>query len=191
MLAAGDVDAARVAADELSQIAREVGAPLLVAMGARAEGAVLLAERNPRAGLAALRRAFMAWQSLDAPYEAARVRVLIGLACRALGDEETAVMELDAARDVFRELGATAELARVDVLTEKAVRSSGGLTARELEVLRLVATGKTNRAIAADLVISEKTVARYLSNIFTKLGLSSRALATAHAYEHDLLSSRT
>ena len=122
------------------------------------------------------------------PYEAARVRVLIGLACRQLGDQDSAEMELDAARSVFQELGAVPDLARAQELSWKAAaKPAGGLTARELEVLRLVATGKTNRSIAADLFLSEKTVARHVSNIFSKLGLSSRAAATAYAYEHDLV----
>jgi DNA-binding CsgD family transcriptional regulator len=187
-LATGAIDDARRAADELSGIARDVGAPLLVAMAARAEGAVLLAEGDARTGLDALRRAWTSWHALDAPYEAARTRLLIGVACRALGDDDAAGMELDAAREVFRQLGAAPDLARLEAIAGKVAGPSGGLTARELEVLRLVAAGKTNRAIAADLVISEKTVARHLSNIFTKLGLSSRAAATAYAYEHDLVS---
>ena len=132
-----------------------------------------LAEGDARAALAALRRAWAAWQELDAPHEAARARVLIGLACRALGDEDGAAMELDAARWAFDELGAAPDVARIDALVaDRAPReAAGGLTARELEVLRLVAAGKTNRAIAADLVLSEKTVARHVSNIFAKLGV--------------------
>ena len=140
--------------------------------------------------LVSLRPRLAGWQALDAPYEAARVRVLIGIACRELGDEDAAALELDAAAAVFRQLGAAPDLARVEA------RPPGGGSigrrphcARGLEVLRLVAAGKTNRAIAAELVISEKTVARHVSNIFAKLGLSSRAAATAYAYEHDLLSS--
>ena len=121
------------------------------------------------------------------PYEAARTRVLIGLACRALGDEESAEMELDAADWIFGRLGAVPDRARAQSLSGKAAKPAGGLTARELEVLRHVAAGKTNRVIAADLFLSEKTVARHVSNIFTKLGLSSRAAATAYAYEHDLV----
>ncbi len=187
-LAAGNIEAARAAADELSEIADISGAPLLRAMAGRAEGAVRLAQGDARAALSALRSAWTAWQDLDAPYESARVRVLIGLACRGLGDDDTAEMELDVARRVFRELGARPDLARVEALAGKtAVRAAGGLTAREVEVLRLVATGRTNRSIAVELVISEKTVARHVSNIFTKLGLSSRSAATAYAYEHDLL----
>jgi len=189
MLAAGSTAAARRAADEMTRIADEVGAPLLTAMAARADGAVFLAEGNARAALAALRASWTAWHELDAPYEAARTRVLVGLACRALGDTESAAMELDAARDAFETLGALPDLRRLTALEEGVAPTVGGLTARELEVLRLVAAGKTNRAVAADLVISEKTVARHLSNIFDKLGVSSRAAATAYAYEHDLIAS--
>ena len=188
MFAAGDARAARAAADELSEIADDLDAPLLRALAAHAQGAVLLLEGDARAALGALRHAWAAWQELEVPYEAARVRVLIGLACRQLGDEDTALMELDAARWVFEQLGAAPDLARAQTLSRKArAKPPGGLTARELEVLRLVATGKTNRSIAADLFLSEKTVARHVSNIFTKLGLSSRAAATAYAYEHDLV----
>jgi DNA-binding CsgD family transcriptional regulator len=188
MLGAGDVQAARAAADELAEIAVELEAPLLHAVSAHATGAVHLAEGDARAGLAALRQAWAAWQELEAPYEAARVRVLIGLACRELGDEDSAQMEIDAARWVFRQLGAGPDLVRVEALTRKgAVTAASGLTRREVEVLRLVAAGKTNRAIAADLFLSEKTVARHVSNIFTKLDLSSRAAVTAYAFAHDLV----
>jgi len=187
-LAAGDVDAARAAADELAKIAADLGAPVLNAISAHARGAVLVSEGDARGALDVLRRAWTAWQELEAPYEAARVRVLIGLACRDLGDEDTGAMELDAARRTFQQLGAGPDLERVEELSRKsAPKAAGGLTAREVEVLRLVAAGKTNRAIAEKLVISEKTVARHVSNIFTKLGLSSRSAATAYAYEHDLV----
>lgn len=187
MLAVNDVQAARAAADELSEIAADLGAPSLRAVSAHATGAVLLAEGDARAALDALRRAWTAWRELEAPYEAARVRVLVGFACRAQGDEDTAKMELDAARQVFQQLGAAPDLARVKALSRTAApRAAGGLTAREVQVLRLVAAGKTNRAIAHELAISEKTVARHVSNIFTKLGLSTRAAATAYAYRHGL-----
>ncbi len=187
-IAAGDVQAARGASDELSQIASDVDAPLLYATSAHAQGAVLLAEGDPRAALEPLRRAWSTWQQLEAPYEAARVRVLVGIAYRKLGDDDTAEMELDAARWAFHRLGAMPDLTRVEELIRKAKPGpSGGLTAREVEVLGLVAAGKTNRSIADDLVISEKTVARHLSNIFTKIGVSSRAGATAYAYEHELV----
>jgi DNA-binding NarL/FixJ family response regulator len=188
MLAAGDVAAARGAADELAGIAEALDVPLLHAISASATGAVLLAEGEPRSALTALRRAWSSWQELEAPHEAAQTRVLIGLACRALGDEDTAEMELDAARWAFAQLGAAPDLARVDALSHRATkRDVGGLTVREVEVLRLLAAGKTNRAISSDLFLSEKTVARHVSNIFAKLNLSSRAAATAYAYEHGLV----
>ncbi len=184
MLAAKDVGAASGAAVELAQIAGELNAPFLHAVATHAAGAVLLAEGDIQAALARLRFAYAAWRELDAPYYAARVRVLIGVACRELGDGDSAEMELEAARRVFEELGAAPGLERVRELTRS---SAGGLTARELEVLALVASGKTNRAVATELFLSEKTVARHVSNIFTKLGLSSRSAATAYAYEHGLI----
>jgi DNA-binding NarL/FixJ family response regulator len=148
----------------------------------------MLAEGDARNALGALRGAWQTWRELEVPYEAARVRVLIGLGCRALGDEEGAALELDAARRVFAQLGAAPDLTRTAALArEKIDAASSGLSARELQVLRLVATGKTNRAIAADLLLAEKTVDRHVTNIFTKLGVSSRAAATAFAYEHRLL----
>jgi DNA-binding CsgD family transcriptional regulator len=188
LLASDDVEAARTAVDELSGIASELDAPMLRAAAAHAEGAVLLAEGDASPALSRLRDSAAAWQGLDAPCEAARVRVLIGLACRALGDGDTAEMEIRTAAQAFEELGAVPDLAHARALSsEGAVRREDGLTPRELEVLRLVATGKTNRAIADALFISDKTVARHVSNIFTKLGLSSRSAATAYAYEHELV----
>jgi DNA-binding CsgD family transcriptional regulator len=188
ILAAGDVRAGHAATDELAQLADDLASPLLGAVAAHAQGAVLLGEGDARAALQALRHGWTAWQDLEVPYEAARVRVLIGLACRQLGDQDSAEMELDAARWVFRQLDAAPDLARVEALTRKpAARAAGGLTARELQVLRLVAAGQTNRSIAADLFLSERTVERHVSNILTKLGVSSRAAATAHAYQHQLI----
>jgi DNA-binding NarL/FixJ family response regulator len=187
-LAGGDVAAARAAADELSSIAAEWNTPLLYARSSDATGSVLLAEGNARAALVALRRSAAGWRDLDAPYEGARTRVVMALACRALGDEGSAEMELDAALSVFQQLGATPDLVRVEELASiMARRAAGGLTPREVEVLALLATGKTNRAIASELVISEKTVAAHVSSVFTKLGLSSRSAATAYAYEHHLV----
>ena len=187
VLAGGEVGAARAAADELSIIAAEMNAPFLSALAEGCAGAVLLAEGDARGALGELRQAWSGWRKLDAPYEAARIRVWIGLAFRALGDDDGADMELDAARSALQQLDAAPELARVEALTGKLPKgTAGALTAREVEVLALVATGKTNRAIADDLFISEKTVARHVSNIFIKLGLSSRSAATAYAYEHEL-----
>lgn len=188
MLAANDVLAARAGADELAAIAAALEAPFLRALAGRATGAVLLAEGSARAALAALHRASAAWDEVEAPYEAARTRVLIALACRQLGDGDSADMELEAARQVFRQLGAAPDLAYADGLSRTPVaKTVAGLSAREVEVLRFLATGRTNRAIADELCISEKTVARHVSNIFNKLGLSNRAAATAYAYEHHLV----
>jgi DNA-binding CsgD family transcriptional regulator len=186
-LAAGHVKEARGAADELATISGRFGMPALDGEAARADGLVRLAEGDPGGALPALRQALVAWRELAAPYEAARVRTLIGRACLELGDEETAQIELEAARKAFAELGARPDLAHVDALVGRTPTGPGGLTPREVEVLRLVAAGRTNRGIAADLVISERTVARHLSNIFTKLGLTNRAAATAYAYEHELV----
>jgi DNA-binding CsgD family transcriptional regulator/tetratricopeptide (TPR) repeat protein len=192
-LATGDATAARTAADELSEIAAGFGAPMLGAVAARADGHVLLAEGDAKAALDELRGAWRVWQQIEAPYEAARTRVLIGLACRQLGDRDSADMELDAARWMFRQLGAGPDLSDVENLLRPApvAAAAGGLTAREVEVLRLVAAGKTNRSIAGDLFLSEKTVARHVANIFGKLGVSTRSAATAYAYEHDLVEPHT
>lgn len=188
MLAVGDVQAARAAADELEEIAAELNAPFLHAVAAHAQGAVSLAEGDARAALAELRRASAAWQELEAPYEAARARVLTGHACRELGDEDTADMEMDAARWTFQQLAAAPDLARLEERARKRGRAAaGGLTERELQVLRLVATGMTNQAIATELFISQKTVARHVSNIFGKLRLPNRAAATAYAHQRDLV----
>jgi DNA-binding CsgD family transcriptional regulator len=186
-LASSDVAAARAAADELATIAGTFDAPMLRAIAAHANGAVRLEEGDPRGALVDLRNAASGWQELGAPYESARVRVLIALACRALGDRDSADLEMEAARAAFERLGAAPALATIATLSTPSTKASGGLTAREIEVLRLVASGKTNRAIAHVLVLSEKTVARHVSNIFTKLDISSRAAATAYAYEHGLV----
>jgi DNA-binding NarL/FixJ family response regulator len=189
MLAAGDPEAARSGSEELSRIAADVKAPYLRALSEQANGAVALAGADARGALASLREAASAWRDLEAPYEAARARVLIGLACRDLQDQDSAQIELEGARKTFAELGAEPDLASVERLlpTAASPAAAGGLTSREVEVLRLVAAGKSNRGIASELVISEKTVARHISNIFTKLGLSSRAGATAYAYQHGLV----
>jgi DNA-binding CsgD family transcriptional regulator len=188
LLAVGEVQGARDAAGELTEIAERYDTLALRAVADHARGAVLLDEGEARAAVVALRGAWQAWQELEAPYEAARVRVLVGLGCRALGDEEAAAMELEAARSVLAQLGAAPDLTRLDALTHReAAWKAHGLTERELQVLRLVATGATNHAIAGQLFVAEKTVDRRVSNIFTKLGVSSRAAATAYAYQHRLL----
>ena len=184
MLATGDVEAARDACGELAELSKGVARGMVDALVAHAEGAVSLAEGDARSALVALRRAGRAWRELEAPYEAARVRELVGLACRALGDNDTAALEREAARAAFERLGAATDLARLDAVAPNGNR---GLTPRELQVLRLVAAGHTNKAIAAELVLSERTVDRHVSNTFAKFGVSSRAAATAYAYEHRLV----
>jgi ATP/maltotriose-dependent transcriptional regulator MalT len=188
MLAVGDLTAAHAAAAELAELAALYQTLAVRAMADHARGAVLLAEDDASGAVGALLRAWHAWRELEAPYEAARVRVRLGLARGALGDDEAAANEFAAARAVFSQLGATADLRRLDALAPPPTSAAPhGLTARELEVLRLLATGRTNTAIAADLVLAAKTVDRHVSNIFNKLGVSSRAAATAFAYEHHLV----
>ena len=188
MLAAGDLRAARDAAGELTEIAAAYPTPALAAMADQARGAVLLADGDSQAALVTLRGAWQVWRELGAPYEAARVRVLVGGACRALGDEEAAAMELDAARTVFLQLGAAPDQTRLEALANRdAASKAHGLTPRELQVLRLLATGTTNHAIAGELFLAEKTVDRHVSSILTKLGVPSRSAATAYAYKHQLV----
>ena len=184
-LEANDVETARAAANELDGIAAHHATPYLNALAGEASGAVLLAEGDPRASLARLRAAHRSWRELEAPHPAARVRLLIGIACRELGDGASAELEFEAARGTLEKLGAAPDLERLARLVGSL--SPGGLSPRESEVLTHVAAGKTNRAIATELFISDKTVARHVSNIFTKLGLSSRAEATAYAYKHGLV----
>jgi ATP/maltotriose-dependent transcriptional regulator MalT len=186
-VATGDLERARWARDQLSRLAVELAAPMLGAAAGRADGTVRLAEGDAAGALAALGEARQRALELDLRYDAARIRTTIAMACRALGDRDHADFELDAAIAIFDELGAHVDVARARSLRRTAPEQSGGLSKRECEVLRLVASGETNREIAADLHISEHTVARHLQNMFTKLGLSSRAAATAYAYEHGLI----
>jgi DNA-binding CsgD family transcriptional regulator len=192
LLASGDIEAAGRAAAELQSIAATLGMPWVRAMADAATGSVCLAEARAHEAVALLRNASTIWRELDAPYEVARASVLLGRACRALGDADGARMEWTAAARVFRAFDAAPALAEVESLMSEpapANRPPGGaLTAREVEVLRLIARGSTNRTIAGRLEISEKTVARHVSNILTKLDLSSRAAATAYAFTHGLMS---
>lgn len=187
MVAAGDLVSARAGSDELMSIAATLSAPYLHALAATTEGAVLVAEGNARAALPMLRDAGARWRALDAPYEAAQARVIVALACRDLEDPDGARMELDGARESFEALGAAPDLRRLSALTTGTGVALGPLTARELQVLRLLATGKTNRAIGQELGLAEKTAARHVSNIFTKIDVPSRSAATAYAYEHGLV----
>jgi DNA-binding CsgD family transcriptional regulator len=180
----GDAAAALEAAHELETIASELRMPLLHAMAATAVGRAQLATADVRAALTTLRTAWRAWNELEIPYEAARVRILIADACAALGDDDGQQMERDAARAIFEQLGAAPD---PGPLSREASLPTNGLTGRELEVVLLLATGATNRAIARELRISEKTVATHVGHMFTKLGVESRAALTAYAYEHGLV----
>jgi DNA-binding NarL/FixJ family response regulator len=184
VLASGDASTARTAAEELRTLATVLGSAYLRAIAARSAGAVLLAENNPKAALVELRSASNDLHALGVPYDVARTRLLLAAACEAVGDRDAAEMESSAGHSILDSLGATAP-------TGPARRSPGsnpdGLTPRELEVLVLLARGKTNRAIAQDLFISEKTVASHVSHIFTKLVVTSRSAATAYAYDHHLV----
>jgi ATP/maltotriose-dependent transcriptional regulator MalT len=192
MIDGSDLQTARAAADELAAMATRCDARYLRALTMHARGSVLLAEGDASAALKSLRQAWMDWQAIDAPWEAARVRVLLGLTCRALGDEGTAQLEFDAAHCVFERLGAAPDVARVNGLrTPSAASHDRTLTSRERQILALIATGVTNRAIADALTISDRTVERHVSNILTKLDLPSRSAATAYAYQRGLVRQRT
>jgi DNA-binding CsgD family transcriptional regulator len=187
MLAVDDLDAARAASQELRDTAAAVDTDVLAAIADHARGSVELASGNPQAVLEPARRAFRIWQQIGAPYLAARLRVLLARACTALGDAEGAGLELLCAREVFEKLGALTDLAALDAIAKADIAPSGGLTARELQVLRLLATGKTNKVMARELSLSEKTIDRHVSNIFAKVGVATRSAATAFAYEHKLI----
>jgi len=188
LLEAKDAPAARAAAEELTRTANAVDAPFLRASSCAASGAVAFAEDDATGAIGMLRDACAIWRELEAPYEIARVRELTGLTYRKLGDDEGAQLEFEAAAESFERLGARPDATRLaSRITQPSSELRGPLTGREVEVLRLIAAGKTNRAIATELAISEKTVARHVSNILTKLDLPSRSAATAYAYSRNLL----
>lgn len=191
LLACGESDAAQESMHRLGDSASALDTPMAEALAALAAAHLALASGDPGAALRAGRRAWTSWHELEAPYHAARSRVVVGEACRALGDEDAARMELAGARSVFEELGAVLDLQRLPEAGEPdGAPVAGGphlLSPREEEVLRLVAQGMTNRAIAGELFLSEKTVARHLSNIFGKTGVSTRTAAAAYAFTHDLV----
>ncbi len=189
LLVAGAFDEARAAVVELESIAARFGADALGALAQHARGSFELVAGEPRAAVAPLRQAFEVLQQLGAPYLAARARAALACVYRALEDEDGAKLEMAAARSTFERLGAATDLQLVEARSGAplAKPNDAGLSARELEVLRLVATGKTNKLIARELCLSEKTVDRHVSNILAKLGLPSRSAATAFAYENKLL----
>ncbi len=192
-LATGNIDAAGSAADELSRLAEAINAPFLRALSAHATGFVKLAQDDAHGALTSLREAWTFWQQLEAPYPSARVQTLIGRACGALGDPDTAQLHLDSAGAIFERLGAMPDRARLQSAEASQPQSAQAsqlpeavsrLTEREREVLTLIASGKTNRQIAAELTISEHTVARHVSSIFNKLGVASRTAASAFAFKY-------
>jgi DNA-binding CsgD family transcriptional regulator len=188
MLAAGDIDAARQATAELATIAAVYTTPGVQAELAAARGAVALGDGDPATALPLLRSAARCWREIDAPYAVATVSALIGLACRAVGDEDAAQVELEFARSTFARLGARPDLQRVEELLHPTQTfGPSGLSAREIEVLRLVAAGRTNHAIAIELFVSERTVHRHVSNIFDKLGVHSRTAAASYAIQHHIV----
>jgi DNA-binding CsgD family transcriptional regulator len=186
LLAAGNFGEADAAYRELQALADAFDTDVLRAVAAQAQGALALARGKATAAVGPLRRAFELWERLEAPYEAARVRVLVGEACRALGDDEAAALSVEAARSVFARLGAQPDLARLDT-AHAPEPPPGPLTGRELEVLRLIAAGHTNKGIAGALCLSERTIDRHVSNILGKLDVPSRAAATAYACDHKLI----
>jgi DNA-binding CsgD family transcriptional regulator len=187
MLAGRHLDEARDACAELSQLAERLASQALVAAAAQAQGALQLAQGRASAAVSSLLRAQKLWQELQAPHALAKTRVLIARAHQALGDQEGGALELAAARGLFERLGAATDLRGLESLDSSSSRTEHGLTARELEVLRLVSAGETNKAIAAKLFVSDRTIDRHVGNIFAKLGVSSRAAATAYAYQHRLV----
>jgi DNA-binding NarL/FixJ family response regulator len=186
LVAAGDQEGASEVAAELAGYGASFGCTALRAAAAYAAARVSLARRDANTALPAAGRAAEGWVRLHAPYEIARCRVLAGRALQLWGDEESAAAELVAARRTFAELGAAPAEREVAALLGGG-SPPGGLSPREVEVLRLVAAGRSNPQIAAELVLSEKTVARHLSNIFSKLDVGSRTAAAAFAYEHRLV----
>jgi DNA-binding CsgD family transcriptional regulator len=186
-IAAGDLTTASGAVEELEQIADDFASTGLAAAAMSARGRLQLATGAPEA-CATLRAAVARWTDLGVPYEIATARMLLGEACRTSGDEAAAAAAFRAANDLFVELGVRTDHAVPATAARRQL--PGGLTEREAEVLRLVAAGHTNKEVAAALCLSEKTVARHLSNIFTKIQVSTRAAATAYAFERGVVNAR-
>lgn len=179
---------ARAAADELNEIAGNFNMPYLYAMSCYVQGTVFFIEGNFRQALDRLQQASKVWNTMDLPYESARVRELKGFVYKALNDVDNSELELEAARWVFEQLRAKPDLERITRLSDKnRVHDLHGLTLRELQVLRHIAAGKTNKSVAEELFISTRTVDRHVSNIFNKLNVSSRAEATAFALKNNIL----
>ena len=188
-IAAGDLDAARDASVELDQIAADYANPEHAAAALSTRGRLQLAQGDAPAACDTLRHAVDRWRDLNVPYEVATAQTLLGQALREAGDEDAATESFAAAAKLFNQIGARLDAQR---LTDRAPPPvlPARLTEREVEVLQLVAAGLTNNEIASALYLSAKTVSRHLSNIFTKIGVTSRAGATAFAFEHGLVQAR-
>jgi ATP/maltotriose-dependent transcriptional regulator MalT len=185
----GQIEPARDALTEFEEITGELTMPVIEAERSAVRGALALSEGDPGGALPLLRRAVGTWQAQDAPHEVAKLNVLIGQACHALADHDGARLQFSAARETFERLGARPDLARLDriVAATDAGAETHGLTRREIEVLYLIARGKANRAVANELHLSERTVHRHVSNIFTKLGVDSRTAAVAYGIKHRIV----
>ena len=186
LVALGDLQGAADSTQALDAVASETPSMLLDALAMTARASVCLAQDQTDEALRSARDAWSMWQRLKLPYFAAKARVIIGVAAEQAGDRDHAQVELDAARGMFERLGAVLDARAIGIRQRAGADMPGGLSARELEVLRMVASGKTNREIAAEMVISDKTVSRHLENIFRKLDVTTRAAATAFAFKHQL-----
>jgi DNA-binding NarL/FixJ family response regulator len=187
-VAAKDLAGAGAGVRELESIARSFGTPMLRALAAVARGRVQLAEGNPATAGATLQAALREWRELQVPYEIATTATLLGQAQREVGDEDAARVSFARARALFEQIGARLDTHNLD--TTPRTRRPAGLTEREVEVLCLIADGRANKEVAAQLHLSAKTVSRHLTKIFNKIGVTSRAAATAFAFEHDLIARR-
>ncbi|MFI7066006.1 LuxR C-terminal-related transcriptional regulator [Kribbella sp. NPDC050124] len=189
----GNIEAARDAVTEFEELTRGLTTAVIEAETSAVRGALALSEGDPASALPLLRLAAGIWQEQDAPHERAKLNVLIGQACRALTDHDGARLEFSAARETFERLGAVPDLAQLDrsLATAEVASGTHGLTPREIEVLCLIARGKANRAIANELHLSERTVHRHVSNIFTKLDVDSRTAAVAYGISHRIVEAGT
>ena len=185
LLAAGEVHRAQECAEELRAIAKSFACAAVTAESEDALGQVRMARGDASGALPHARAARRGWETLLCPYRAAQSQAAVGRALAQLGDAESATRELTGALAVLTRLGAGPAVEEVRPLLVPA-GLPGGLTAREVEVLRLLASGRGNAQIASDLFLSQKTVARHLSNIYTKLDVTTRSAATAYAFEHHL-----
>lgn len=187
LLAAGDVDGAREAVDDLTQLASGMAAPFLQAIAQHCQGTLAVVDADFPTAVGLLQSSLKVWLNLQAPHEEALTRIELGAAYRGLGDDDSAQLEFDTARALLTGLGAAPDLARVDPLIPRLAPANEDLSLRELQVLRLLSRGESNRSIADSLYISVRTVDRHVSNLYSKLGVSNRAAATAYAYDHGLL----